>query len=99
VAAVAASLALAFGALGFNGLVYLIAGELGGRERAGAAVGVASTVVFTVGAVVGPVYGVLVEQAGYDAMFVVVAAVMLAGAVVARRLEAPVRAAHLAGTR
>jgi MFS family permease len=96
VTAVVAALALAFGALGFNGLVYLIAGELGGRLHAGAAVGVASTVVFTVGAVVGPVYGVLVEQAGYDAMFVVVAAVMLAGAVVARGLHGAVGAAHAA---
>ena len=54
VVAAASALALAFGVLGFNGIVYLIAGELGGPQRAGAAVGLASTVVFSVGSIVGP---------------------------------------------
>ena len=80
--------------LGFNGIVYLIAGELGGPQRAGAAVGLASTVVFSVGSIVGPAYGLLVEQAGYTTMYLVVAGCMLAGAAVARGLAAPVHAAH-----
>jgi MFS family permease len=96
VAAAAGALVLAFGALGFNGVVYLIAGELGGVHRAGAAVGLASTVVFSVGSLVGPLYGLLVEHAGYEAMYAVIAACTLAGAVVARGLAAPVRAAHVA---
>ncbi len=94
VVAGASALALAFGVLGFNGIVYLIAGELGGPQRAGAAVGLASTVVFSVGSIVGPAYGLLVEQAGYTTMYLVVAGCMLAGAAVARGLAAPVRAAH-----
>jgi MFS family permease len=94
VVAAASALALAFGVLGFNGIVYLIAGELGGPQRAGAAVGLASTVVFSVGAIVGPAYGVLAEQAGYTTMYLVVAGCMLAGAAVARGLAVPVREAH-----
>ena len=94
VVAAASALALAFGVLGFNGIVYLIAGELGGPQRAGAAVGLASTVVFGVGSIVGPAYGLLVEQAGYTTMYVVVAGCMLAGAAVARGLAVPVREAH-----
>jgi MFS family permease len=98
VAASAGALVLAFGALGFNGVVYLIAGELGGAHRAGAAVGLASTVVFSVGSLVGPLYGLLVEHAGYEAMYVVIAGCTLAGAAVARGLAGPVRAAHVATT-
>ena len=41
-----AAVALAFGVLGFNGIVYLIAGELGGPQRRAPPSVLASTVVF-----------------------------------------------------
>ena len=40
----AATAVLAFGVFGFNGILYLIVGELAGSARSGVAVGVASTV-------------------------------------------------------
>jgi MFS family permease len=96
VAAVPAAVALAFGTLGFNGVVYTIAGELAGRA-AGVAVGATATVVFLVGSLVGPAYGALVERAGYGSMFGVVAAVCLLGSLAARRIgEAPPAPAYTA---
>ena len=47
---VIAAVLLAFGTLGFNGIVYVIAGEVAGRS-AGVAVGAASTVVFLIGSI------------------------------------------------
>ena len=89
------ALALAFGVLGFNGIVYLIAGELGGpqrRRRRGRP------------GVDGRVQGRLARRPARTAcwrsrpatttMYLVVAGCMLAGAAVARGLAAPVRAAH-----
>ena len=46
VPSVVVACALSFGAFGFNGVLYVTAGEIAGAERAGRAVGVASTVVF-----------------------------------------------------
>ena len=62
VPALATTAVLAFGVFGFNGLVYLLVGELAGAARSGVAVGVASTVVFGVGALVAPVAGLAVEH-------------------------------------
>jgi MFS family permease len=84
VTALPAALLLAVGTLGFNGLVYLLAGELAGPGRAGTAVGATATAVFLVGSLAAPLLGVVVEAAGFSAMFAVVAACALAGAVVAR---------------
>ena len=94
VVAAASALALAFGVLGFNGIVYLIAGELGGpqRRRRGGRPRVDGRVQGRLDR--RPAYGLLVEQAGYTTMYLVVAGCMLAGAAVARGLAAPVRAAH-----
>ncbi len=50
---VIAAVLLAFGTLGFNGIVYVIAGEVAGRS-AGVAVGAASTVVFLIGSITPP---------------------------------------------
>ena len=67
----------AFGALGFNGVLYAIAGELAGPRRAGQAVGLASTVLFG-GAALGAVpLGMLADSAGYRALWP--AAAVLAG--------------------
>jgi MFS family permease len=85
VPAAIAAVALAFGTLGFNGVVYTIAGEVAGRS-AGVAVGATATVIFLLGSAVGPAYGALVQSAGYGAMFVVIIIVCLAGSFAARRI-------------
>jgi MFS family permease len=86
--AVIGTVALAFGTLGFNGVIYTLAGELGGAS-AGVAVGAASTVVFFVGSATPPLLGYIAESQGYGAMFAVAAAACLAGALVARRIPDP----------
>jgi MFS family permease len=90
--ALAGAVLLAFGTLGFNGVVYLVAGEVAGIGAAGSAVGATSTVVFLVGSVVGPPMGLLVEHTGYGALFAVIAASTLLGSACARTI-APAAAA------
>jgi MFS family permease len=86
--AVIGTIALAFGTLGFNGVIYTLAGELGGAS-AGVAVGAASTVVFFFGSATPPLLGYIAESQGYGVMFAVAAAACLAGALVARRIPDP----------
>ncbi|HYW28671.1 MAG TPA: MFS transporter [Gaiellales bacterium] len=85
VTAVFATIALAFGCFGFNGVLYVTAGELVGPERAGRAVGIASTMVFGAGSLASPISGLVAESAGYDAMWITAAVVSAAGALVARQ--------------
>ncbi len=83
--AMAGAVLLAFGTLGFNGVLYLIAGEIAGRS-AGVAVGAASTVVFAVGSVTPPLFGVVAERWGFAVMYVLLATFCVAGALTARRV-------------
>jgi MFS family permease len=85
VTAIVATVALAFGCFGFNGVLYVTAGELVGPERAGRAVGIASTMVFGAGSLASPISGLVAESAGYDTMWVTAAIVSAAGALVARQ--------------
>jgi MFS family permease len=85
VTAIVATVALAFGCFGFNGVLYVTAGELVGPERAGRAVGIASTMVFGAGSLASPVSGLVAESAGYDTMWVTAAIVSAVGALVARQ--------------
>jgi MFS family permease len=80
-----------FGALGFNGVLYAIAGELVGPERAGQAVGLAATVLFGGGAIGAVPLGVLADWLGYRALWPAAAALALCGAVLSVGLprEAP----------
>jgi len=87
----AATAVLAFGAFGFNGILYVTVGELAGPARSGVAVGLASTVVFGAGALVTPVVGVAVEQLGYGALWVIAGIGCAAGAAVAWRWLPPGR--------
>jgi MFS family permease len=59
----------AFGAMGANGLLYLIAGELTGPVRAGQAVGLVSTILFGWAAVMSPVLGALADAAGFGVLW------------------------------
>jgi MFS family permease len=87
--ALAFGVVVAFGAFGMNGVLYLLAGELAGPSRAGRAVGVASTVVFGMGSLAAPIAGFAIEHTGYDAVWVLSAAVAAAGALVAWRWLEP----------
>jgi hypothetical protein len=77
------TVALAFGVFGFNGVLYLTAGEIAGSDRAGRAVGVASMVVFGWGSLSAPVTGLLIEATTYNAVWVLAAVMGVAGALVA----------------
>jgi MFS family permease len=77
---------LAFGALGWNALVYVTAGERVSHDLAGQAVALAATVVFVVAALCTPVLGALAEHAGWDAFWLTAAALAALGAALAARL-------------
>jgi MFS family permease len=76
----------AFAALGWNAVVYALAGEWTTPELAGRSFSIAATVVFVGSAVVSPAVGALAETAGWDALWVVAAAVGLIGTLTARSL-------------
>lgn len=94
VLAVPVTVALGFGCFGWNGVLYVTAGELVGPDRAARAVGVASTMVFGAGALAAPVSGLVAEHAGYDVMWLTAAASSAAGAAFARRALAWMRRQH-----
>ena len=85
VLAVPVTVALGFGCFGWNGVLFVSAGELVGPVRAARAVGVASTMVFGAGALSAPVSGLVAEHAGYDVMWLTAAASSAAGAAFAWR--------------
>jgi len=86
VAVVAAAVVFGFGALGWNALVYVSAGERADPELAGRSVAVAATVVFLVSAASTPPLGALAAHVGWDAFWVSTAAVALVGSLVAASL-------------
>jgi len=92
--AVPVTVALGFGCFGWNGVLYVTAGELVGPDRAARAVGVASTMVFGAGALAAPVSGLVAEHAGYDVMWLTAAASSAAGAAFAWRALAWLRRPH-----
>ena len=74
---VLASVVFGLGALGWNALVYVSAGERVDPSLAGRSVAVAATVVFVLSAVVTPVLGALVDALGWDALWVATAGIAL----------------------
>jgi MFS family permease len=86
VAAIVATAVLAFGAFGFNALVYLTAGEWAGRARAARAVGIAGTVVFGCGSIAAPIAGYAITVFGFDAVWVLAAAFAGLGVLATTRL-------------
>jgi MFS family permease len=84
--AIVVTAAMGFGGFGWNGVLYVTAGEMVGPGRAGRAVGVASTIVFGCGALAAPLAGGVAQLAGYDAMWLTAAASSACGAVVALRV-------------
>jgi MFS family permease len=81
-----AALLLGFGALGWNALVYVSAGERASPELAGRSVAVAATVVFGLSALATPPLGALAEHAGWDAFWLAAAGLALAGSAIAASL-------------
>ncbi len=76
----------AFASLGWNAVVYALAGEWAGPHLAGRAFSVVATVVFLSAAVVNPVIGGLAQWAGWNALWVITAVVGVVGALAAASL-------------
>jgi MFS family permease len=81
--AVPAAVVLGFGALGWNALVYVSAGERAPPELAGRSVAVAATVIFGLAALATPPLGALAHETGWDAFWLTVAALALTGSAIA----------------
>ncbi len=88
VVVVPAAVLFGFGALGWNALVYVSAGERAVPELAARSVAVAATVVFLISAFSTPLLGALASYAGWDVFWVVTAVLAAAGALVAATLPA-----------
>jgi MFS family permease len=86
---VAAAFAFAFGALGWNALVYVSAGERVDPTLAARSVSVAATVVFVLGGVSTPLLGALADAAGWTTLWVVTAVTAGVGALLAAGLPVP----------
>ena len=91
-ALVVAMILFAFGALGWNALVYVSAGEKAPPELAAQAVGIAATLIFVVSAVSTPPMGALAAAVGWDWFWLTCAGLLGIGAAVALTLPPGVRA-------
>jgi MFS family permease len=80
-----------FASLGWNAVVYALAGEWASPLLAGRAFSVAATVVFLSAAFINPVIGGLAQWAGWDALWAITALIGVVGATAAASL--PRRAA------
>ena len=91
VAAIAGAVLFGFGALGWNALIYLSAGEMTSLELAARAVSVAATVIFLASALCTPLLGAVAARAGWDAFLALTAVLALTGAYLASRLPDSIR--------
>lgn len=80
---ICAMIVFAFGALGWNGLVYVTAGEKAPPALAAQAVAIAATLIFVLSSVCTPPMGALAERVGWNAFWLVCAGLSTAGALVA----------------
>ncbi len=83
---VVAMVVFAFGALGWNALVYVSAGEKAPPELAAQAVAIAASLIFVVSAICTPPMGALAARIGWDAFWLVCAGLAALGACVALTL-------------
>jgi MFS family permease len=86
VAVVLAAVVFGLGALGWNALVYVSAGERVDASLAARSVAVAATVVFVLSGLVTPLLGALVDVVGWDALWLTTAVTAAVGAFLAHRL-------------
>ncbi len=84
---VPAAILFGFGALGWNALVYVSAGERTAPELAGRSVATAATVVFLISAACTPPLGALADHAGWDAFWLTAAGLSALGALTAAGLR------------
>ena len=84
---IVALVVLSLGALGFNGILYLMAGELAGAARAGQAVALMSTALFGGGAVAAVPLGALADAEGYRSLWLAAAAAAALGVVATLQLH------------
>jgi len=94
--ALVVSFFLGLSASGWNGLFTAAEVEIGGPDRAGSALGIALTGVFSMGIVAPPLFGLLADARGFPAAWLAQAAFVLLAlvpAVLARRAIARVRLA------
>ena len=89
-----AAILFGFGALGWNALVYVVAGERTPPELAGRSVATAATVVFLVSAACTPALGALADHAGWDVFWIATAVLSALGAFAAAGLRAGAMAAR-----
>jgi MFS family permease len=85
-AVVLAAMVFGLGALGWNALIYVSAGERVDPSLAGRSVAVAATVVFVLSGVATPLLGALVDALGWDVLWVATGVTAGAGAYLAHRL-------------
>jgi uncharacterized membrane protein YfcA len=83
---VAAAVVFGLGALGWNALVYVSAGERVDPALAARSVAVAATVVFVLSGLATPLLGALVDAVGWDALWLSMAVTAAIGAYLAHRL-------------
>jgi MFS family permease len=81
-----AALVFGFGALGWNAILYVSAGESAPVELAGRSFAVAATVVFVVSGICTPPLGALAAHAGWDAFWITTAGLAAVGALIAAYL-------------
>jgi MFS family permease len=86
-AVIPAAFAFAFGALGWNALIYVRAGEMAPPGLAAQAVAIAASAVFCFSAVTLPPLGTLAEEAGFDVLWLTCGVLAAAGALVAGTLR------------
>jgi MFS family permease len=82
-----AAVLFGFGALGWNALLYVIAGESTSPDLAGRSVAVAATVVFLISAACTPLLGALADDAGWNVFWITAAALSALGALAAAGLR------------
>jgi MFS family permease len=86
VAVVAAAVVFGFGALGWNAIVYVTAGERAPPGLAGRSFALAATVVFVLASLCTPVLGAVAARAGWDTFWAATAVLAAIGAAIAARL-------------
>jgi MFS family permease len=97
-----AAILFGFGALGWNALLYVVAGERTAPELAGRSVATAATVVFLVSAACTPLLGALADDAGWNVFWLTTAILSALGALAAtglRTLDATIRRGAVASPR
>jgi MFS family permease len=83
---VAAAIFYGFPALGWNAVVYAVAGEWAQPDTAGRAFALAATVVFVGSGLVVAVIGAIADSAGWDVLWLLAAAIGAVGTLAARSL-------------